>query len=107
MLRKGAASSGGSACFRSHWERFGRVLSHGPLFGQVHRAEPSQEVYHGTAVELCGFAAGNSPRPSPSANSLETCMAEDYYSTLGVRRGASPQEIQKAYRDLAQNTTRI
>ncbi len=28
-------------------------------------------------------------------------MAEDYYATLGVRRGASPQEIQKAYRDLA------
>ena len=28
-------------------------------------------------------------------------MAEDYYATLGVRRGASPQEIQRAYRDLA------
>ena len=28
-------------------------------------------------------------------------MAEDYYATLGVGRGASAQEIQKAYRDLA------
>ena len=28
-------------------------------------------------------------------------MAEDYYTTLGVRRGASPQEIQTSYRDLA------
>ncbi|MDG2381461.1 MAG: J domain-containing protein [Pirellulaceae bacterium] len=28
-------------------------------------------------------------------------MAEDYYSTLGLRRGASVDEIQKAYRDQA------
>ena len=28
-------------------------------------------------------------------------MAEDYYSTLGLRRGASGDEIQKAYRDQA------
>ena len=28
-------------------------------------------------------------------------MAEDYYKVLGVRRGASDDEIQKAYRDLA------
>lgn len=28
-------------------------------------------------------------------------MAEDYYKTLGVRRDASSEEIQKAYRDLA------
>lgn len=28
-------------------------------------------------------------------------MAEDYYKTLGVRREASQEEIQKAYRDLA------
>lgn len=29
------------------------------------------------------------------------CMAEDYYKTLGVRRDASQDEIQKAYRNLA------
>ena len=28
-------------------------------------------------------------------------MAEDYYKVLGIRRGASDDEIQKAYRDLA------
>ncbi len=28
-------------------------------------------------------------------------MAEDYYKTLGIRRGASQAEIQKAYRELA------
>jgi DnaJ-class molecular chaperone len=28
-------------------------------------------------------------------------MAEDYYKTLGIRRDASPDDIQKAYRDLA------
>ncbi len=39
--------------------------------------------------------------PSPTAICLETCMAEDYYTTLGIKRGASPQDIQKAYRDLA------
>src|SRR3984957_11124006 len=28
-------------------------------------------------------------------------MADDYYKTLGIKRDASPDDIQKAYRDLA------
>lgn len=39
--------------------------------------------------------------PHKEPMSKRTSMAEDYYKVLGIPRGASDDEIQKAYRDLA------